>query len=194
MVAIPDGFGQVNFMLNGSAVPTGAEMTMAFRIDSPMTVDEAINAIGAAIDVDNPFEYACDTIQLNSLHVKFGPSDTGPSADMSLVRPGIVTTGAVPPNVSMLLQKQTDNGGRSGRGRMYQPGLPESKIDQQGIWDTTLRSDIEGAWETFRAEMVSSDLPCVVLHGPGAPLSIPSTITNIAGAALAATQRRRLRR
>lgn len=191
---IPEGFAQVNFVLTGSAVPTGAEMTIGVRLDTAGTPDDVGSALEDAFAVASPWQYMTDECQLSSMHIKFGPNVTGASTDYPLVDPGTNTDDSQPPNTSMLIQKITLAGGRAGRGRMYMPGFGEASIDQSGNYTTLVRNNVQTAWNSVLSEMDTANFPFVVLHGADSPLSIPSTIVSFNCATVAATQRKRLRR
>lgn len=191
---IPDGFGQVNLMFTGIAVPTGAEVTFGLEYGVPFTAAEVADAVATAVDESDLLGVMTTAITLSNIHVKSGPNLTGASADLSQAVTGAFGENAVPPNTSMIVRKLTSAGGRSGRGRLFLPGLREDQVNGSGQWDSTLVEAVTGCWETIRTELDEANLNTVLLHGADAPISIPTLITSFAADATAATQRQRLRR
>jgi len=63
-----------------------------------------------------------------NVHAVDNTSATGPVADSSSVQAGGVTGEAAPNNVAAVVSLRTDQRGRSGRGRNFVPGIPNSLI------------------------------------------------------------------
>lgn len=192
---IPSGYCQANYLFTGSGVPTGAEMTLAWSLSAfSGSAQDAADALVVAWNQTAIDDMYADTVALSGILVKFGPTATGPSALGVTASVGASTSPAVTPNTAALVLKQTDFGGRAGRGRMYFPGIPEVKFDQSGTMDETWRAALETELNDMVAAAILADLSPVLLHGAGSPLSTPSPITGLAVSGTAATQRRRLRR
>lgn len=194
MPSIPDGFAQVNFMLRGSSVPSGAEMTLGIRLDDDLSPSDVGSIFEDAFAANNPWASMVDECELYQMLIKFGPSDVGPSAIYALVLTGEDNNPGLQPNTSMLIQKITSAGGRAGRGRFYMPGFSEPACDQSGNWTTFILNEISTAWNGVLSDVSSAFATPVVLHGENSPLELPSTITSFVCSPVAATQRRRMRR
>lgn len=106
----------------------------------------------------------------------------------------------LPQNCALLVQKQTPQPGRKGKGRMYLPGiLQEAKVNAVGGVNGDFLSDVQAQLDAFLEVMNVGEpgldpLPMYLLHnnyGAGTPL--PSSITALVGQSTIATQRRRLR-
>lgn len=194
-MTIPSGFAQVNLLFTGAALPTGAEMTFAVEpggdVLSPGVACTVVSA--AWNDAHLIAEYVND-VTLSTIRVKFGPDDTGPFAELGVAYTGQQVDDPLPPNVAVLVHKRTLSGGRSGRGRMYFPGAAEQDVGPGGALVPLKVTNMTAALDNFRANLANNDLPMVLLHRPGAPLSTPTPVVGLDVAPLAATQRRRLRR
>lgn len=194
MPVIPTGFGQVNWILGGAGLPTGAEVTCGVNIGGfAGTATDAADAL-ATVFVDNILPRIVSSVQLAQTLVKFGPTATGPSGTSSTGGTGSAGGAGASSAVSALVHKNTSFGGRAGKGRMYIPGLQESDVSNAGVID----SGAAGAWATslgaMLSDMFTADLPAVLLHGVGSPISAPTTITSFSLDPTVATQRRRQRR
>jgi hypothetical protein len=194
-VIIPSGFSQVNLKFTGPDVPTGAEMT--FGVDNQISsfapgdvADLVANAVGVA---DLPDFWTTDVV-LSSILVKNGPNATGPSAENVYDYPGTVTGDGDPPQTAFLIHKVTALGGRAGRGRMYQPGVPDAFVNGAGELTGTTAGILTAGYSIFRATLQSSDVGMVVLHGEGSPISTPTPVIGLGVDQRCATQRRRNRR
>lgn len=192
---IPAGFAQVNFRFTGTAAPTGAEMTFGVELlDGGMDpTDVGARAVDAWVTAGFQ-QFQSDQISLTQALCKFGPNDTGPSAEVAVTRPGTDTGSPVSPNVSVLLQKRTALGGRRGRGRCYLPGVPESQILGDGSLVGAWFDDLVDSCTAFVVDLALGDIPMVLLHAEDSGVITPNTVTSFAPSSTAATQRRRLRR
>lgn len=191
---IPVDFAQVNLIFTGPGVPTGAEVTFG--------VDNSVGSYTAALladAVDTAFSDSfvafsiAEGVNLTSIKVKKGPNATGamfiePSGNDGQGDP----TGA--PNLAFLIRKETAIGGRAGRGRMFLPGVPETSVDPGGQITSTAVTNLQGQLDNFLLELEGVDLPLVVLHSAGSPISTPTPITGLSVQTTGATQRQRLRR
>jgi hypothetical protein len=194
-MTIPTGFGQINWIMGGLALPTEAQVTMG--VDLTGFSGDAVDFADAAVD-------AWDTAGVNGIQctevglirtlVKMGPDATGPSHERSSLIGGAVTATVVPPNVALLVRKITDLGGRAGRGRLYLPGLDEDEVNGQGTISGGLASTAQGVFNALATALIGADLFPVVLHGEGSPITTPTPITSLSVDSTVATQRRRLRR
>lgn len=191
---IPTNFAQINVIHTGSVVPTGAEWTLGVAHDGfvgdPNDVAQAFETILLDSTLYASVANDCD---VTSVLVKFGPNDTGASGLEPANEPGTGGTGgAAAP--AYLIHKNTALGGRAGRGRFFLPGIPETAIGPGGAIVGGALSAINAALASMHADLVGADLPPVLLHSAGSPISAPTTITSFSVDATAATQRRRQRR
>lgn len=192
---IPIGYAQVNLKFTGAAVPTGAEMAFGIDVsgtsDTPEEIGTAI--AGAWTTALLPADQVTD-IRLVSVLVKFGPNLTGPSAEVPVLIIGESTDDSVPPNTSLLIRKITSDGGRAGRGRFFMPGISEEAVGGSGVIETANVEDYQEHWEDFAGLLALGDVPLVVLHTAGSPITTPSPVTSLIVEDRVATQRRRNRR
>lgn len=189
---IPAGFAQVNWKFEGTGFPNGAEVTLgvfAGGEDDPVVIAEAARDawVSGMIPVQS------SAITLVGVLVKIGPNSTGPSGEASASEDGDIGGDAMPPNVAILVKKNTNMGGRSGRGRMYIPGLAESWGTTGGVMSNTDLGNVQDAVTATMASLALSGYFPVVLHTAGAPLSEPTAVTSFVVQQRLATQRRRLR-
>lgn len=193
-MVIPEGFAQVNLMFVGTAAPTGAELTLGLENATDLSALAIAEAVEDACTASLFVSQATNALALTNIHVKRGPNETGSTADLGVSFVGGNGGAAVPPNVSMLISKLTSAGGRSGRGRWFMPGMSETKLDPSGNWDAVYVTDVTTDMGEFIASLVGDELNPVLLHGADSPVAIPTLITSMPAQAIAATQRRRLRR
>lgn len=193
-MTIPNGFAQINWILSGSSLPTGAQVTMGVDVSgNPGTPEDLANF--AINQWDTYFAPSIvDGYVLTACLVKFGPDATGPSALVGTTVNGEAPGDPAPPNLAYLVRKNTAFGGRAGRGRMYIPGVPEEQVTGAGVLDGTWRANLEASLELSRADFDGVAYPWVLLHQPGSPISSPTPITSVSVQSVCATQRQRLRR
>lgn len=189
-MTIPDGFGQASFGFSGGPVPTGAIATLGFQ---NVADGSASDIAGGMADVfgEEIVPLLTDSITFESVLVKLGPDETGPSATVAVSVDGELTGGAATPNVAYLVHKNTNLGGRRGRGRMFIPGVTEETVDGAGNLTSGTVSSWNTALATLLVTLATNDLPAYLLHDGPTPPTAVQTLT-IDGRV--ATQRRRLRR
>jgi hypothetical protein len=191
---IPVGYAQANLRFGGSALPTGAEITIGLDVSGfPGTVADVAELVGDSYEAE-VLGGQCSSVSLDEVLVKYGPDATGPSAVYAVNGVGAESGAATPPNVSLLVHKQTALGGRAGRGRMYIPGWPEADIDAGGNWGAGWVTGRAGDLTSWLNALDAGSAPAVLLHQPGSPIAVPTPSTALAPQAIAATQRQRLRR
>lgn len=193
-MTIPSGYAQVNFIFTGAAVPNGAECTMGFDIGggagTPALTAQEVGADFATHILPN----LSSGLTLSGVRCKYGPDATGAFALEPFANVGGVGTSGATPAIAILIHKNTADGGRAGRGRMYLPGVVEAQPGSDGVLAgatiTAVDSDFASVLSAWTAD---GHIP-VVLHGAGSPLSVPSVITSFSTDATVGTQRRRQRR
>jgi len=104
---------------------------------------------------------------------------------------GTATGGAAVPQAAYLVRKIAAVGGRANTGRMYLPGVSESKVDGAGTVDSTFRNGRQTEMNTFLDDLGAADIGFVILHANG---STPTDVTALLFEGKIATQRRRLKR
>lgn len=192
MAIIPEGFAQVNYVFTGTGLPLGAQTTLGLRLDDPgdspaVVADHARDAWVARI-----LTYQSLNTFLQSVRVKFGPNDTGGFGEVADGNNGDAVGESWAPQISLLIEKVTNAGGRRGRGRMYVPGFVEATVDEGGVIDPANVIAINGALVEFIADLQLDGLQPVLLHS-SAP-SAPTVISSLLVDPRTATQRRRNRR
>jgi hypothetical protein len=190
---IPAGYAQANWIMGGTGLPQGAQVTLGFSIggyagDAADLADLCIDEWVARIKPITPA-----SITLSSVLVKFGPDATGPSVDVSAGEVGSGGGTATAPNTAWLVHKVTALGGRAGRGRMYWPGVQESEVDSAGQLSTAFRNGAQTNMTAMLGAFTLLNAVPVVLHGEASPITTPTVITVLRVDGTAATQRRRLR-
>ena len=132
-------------------------------------------------------------VAVTSCLVKNGPNITGPAAEVAATVAGTSASEPLPPNVSVLIAKNTPMGGRWGKGRMFLPGLPEGSTPGGGVIAATPLAELQGKFMALLTKLSTSTLPMMLLHSrEGGPLS-PLTVVSLSVQSRMATQRRRLR-
>lgn len=191
---IPTGYAQANFQHRHESGTRLMEVTLGLAVSAYAGdgQDLADNLNGMWVEAILPAMSA--EISFVGVQLKYGPQSTGPAWFSQGLTTGERVGSPVPPNTAVLVRKRTASGGRSGRGRMYMPGVPEEGVLGQGvltsgeqlIWTTQL--------EVFRQKLLTEDVAPVLLHGDDSPVTSPYIITDFQVAETVATQRRRLRR
>lgn len=190
---IPEGYGQVNFLFTGLGVPNGAEVTLGVEMPLPTPPPDEFAETMRAIWVDRISPFQVDDVAVEGVRVKYGPNETGVSGE-SLGHWGGEDSGEPEaPQVSVLVKKITVDGGRAGRGRLYMPGIRETRIEAGGLLNGTYKGDLQTAFDAFLQDIEDLEANAVVLHGETSPLEEPSRILSLQVQSMVATQRRRLR-
>lgn len=119
---------------------------------------------------------------------------TGPIiADYVLNTVGTVTAAVPPPNLSLLVSKNTASGGRKNRGRLYMPTAVvfETEVNHAGVLSAITTSAYQAVWDAFWTQLDGDGFPPWLLHSD--PADTPTPITAFTVQSLMATQRRRMR-
>lgn len=190
---IPTGFGQVNYFFTGDGVPNGAQVTMGFENEGDWSAAAAAEIARVAWH-DNLRGLYGNNLSMTNVLVKLGPNVTGPSAVVASASTGTSANVGDSPNTSLLVHKATALGGRAGRGRMYVPGVPSSNVNANGTITSEAIAAFNPALASYGDDMGAGQMPLVLLHGDGSPITSPTTISSLLCDGRAATQRRRLRK
>lgn len=189
-MTIPTGFSQVNMLLGGTALPNKAQVTFGVRnvnLATPTTIGTlAITRWNANIQ-----PLLASTITLEGAYVKNGPDANGPFAQVAASQAGGVAAAASLPNLSVLVTKATDLGGRQGRGRMYVPGVTESQTSDSGVFAAGNQATWQSAFTAFLNALNTDNIPMYLLHKDAA---LPTPVIALNVQSRMATQRKRLRR
>lgn len=191
---IPEGYAQFNFKFSGIDLPYGAEFTIGSQIPDGIEPLPAATHAWDAFNGANVMSQLDNDLHAIGVHCKFGPNDVGPSADYVDDRAGDAGSTGQSPQVALLVQKATSNGGHAGRGRFYLPGVVSSVLDGDGTLHSGFRTALQTTMDDFLDLLSADDYVPVVLHGPDSPLTTPSPILALTVDARVATQRRRMRR
>lgn len=191
---IPPGFAEawMRFNTPGDAenmyISQGVELA-AGAAASVGTADAILASMNSCFDGLISSAYS-----LGPGHVIFG-NDGGDIRVDGTASPenGTQAATAYPPNVAILVRKNTNAGGRRGRGRLYFPGAPESSAGSDGQLDSTYRSTCQTALNALLVELEDgAPTDAAVVFHDTAPFT-PTTITSYEVQQYVATQRRRLR-
>lgn len=191
---IPVDYAQANLRFTGPGMPLGGEVTLGLNIE--LFVGDPQDLAEQVFDSFGPVATGTSissSVSLTSCYVKYGPNATGPSAVDSGSFTGTGGSGTSP-NVSYLIRKNTSFGGRTGRGRMYWPGVVESGPGSDGVIDSAVVSNLQGNINSAYTTLVSIGAIPHLLHSAGSPISAPLPITSFTVDGKVATQRDRLRR
>jgi hypothetical protein len=192
---IPNDWAQANIIFGGNGVPLGAQITFGMSVE--LFTGDAADAAQEVLDqfnTSNIMGNVSDEVEVRGCLVKFGPNATGQSAEVAGTDTGQITGESVAPNTAFLIRKLTGVGGRTGRGRLFLPGVAESAVGPGGALTSTYAVDISATFNAFQLNMATAGLPLALLHSPDSPVSTPMLITSLSCDTRVATQRRRLRR
>jgi len=189
---IPPGFAQVNFVLGGTALPRGAQITIG--VDNQT---DDFGADGVAFHASDNWNFAITPVwtelgTLEKVHAKLGPNATGPEADNTTPYDGADDYQPTPAQAALLVTKNTALGGRQGRGRLFMPSINEAGVTAAGVVQTATVLVWQNAFNAFFDAMAGNNLPLVLLHN--AVEVVPTPVTSLTVNSLMATQRRRIRR
>jgi hypothetical protein len=195
-VIIPVGYGQVRLVfeiisLGRQVVMThGAQLQGISAPSAAATIYTNASQTGsvAAAGAMSP-EYAFLGVQVTRMEAS-GPV-LGEFFDTIV---GSGSSGSMPPNSSVLVRKSTGFGGRSGRGRMFQPPYypPETNVGPDGVIAAGNMAVLQPRYDAYLAAMSADSIPIVLLHS--SPGLEPYEVLALSVQPMVATQRRRLRR
>lgn len=202
-VNLPLGWALVSLNFSGSALPNQATSTFACETDTETPASLATLVRTELRAANRPFAVATSVhglgIALANVHVKFGPTATGPEAEVGDgAGIGNPAGECVPPNTSYLLTKNTAQGGRRGRGRMFLPGLQEAIVNSGGTVLDPQFTTLQTQWSAFATAMAAAGNGLSLLHTYDPVLGEvpipPSAVLSLTLSSRVATQRNRLRR
>lgn len=190
---IPTGYAQVNYVFSGPALPRGAQVTHGVQLvsGSPLVTPSDVAVFAATNWASTLGGQQISGVTLKEVRVKFGPNATGGDAVASPNTQGALNATGEAPQVAVLLRKRSAQGGRSGRGRMFVPGAPESQVQ-----DGNLNTGAMAAWTQEAGDFLqgwnTQQTPVVILHSVST--AGPVIVTSMGAEQVVATQRRRIRK
>lgn len=190
---IPIGYAQINLRFEVTDWPRNAEVVYGVELNEPGDTPADVAEKAWDLAVDHLLSVATVNHKLVMARAKFGPNATGPYAERTGIEAGTVNQSPTPPQVTMLISKTTDQGGRAGRGRMYLPLVPGNQVNSAGLISGTAISGFQSAINTWLAGHLSADIPVVLLHNAGSSDTTPDIVQRMDVQSRTATQRRRNR-
>lgn len=196
---IPPGYGQANFVFTSSEGTPPFVTTIGVNLgdaggDFQGAADQCFAVFAQTILTEMDADLILDRVSL------FIGSD-GPSGSVDSTLPpdnGGRSSAGLPWSLSAIARKLTTDLGRSGRGRMFIPGIiSPTEIGQNGAISGARRTAIQTDLTSFYDQLVAGDaagpsLPPVLFHNPGAGTS-PTAITGLSVAPLVGWVRKRIR-
>jgi hypothetical protein len=188
---IPTGFGEISVIHSGAGIDGQAIWSMGFDNNAADSATDVATNVSAALASLGYLDILSTSVTVDEVRVKLGPDSTGESASDFPSLSGTVGGQAAPPNLALLVRKNTALGGRRGRGRCYIPGLPEFALDQNGLVVSSIITIAQDFFTDWGGAMVLASKPLHLLHGDA---TSPTAISSLVVDGKLATQRRRLRR
>jgi hypothetical protein len=190
---IPVNYAQVNFSLTGTLLPHGAEVTFGVAPTPDIDGPEAIEVIKSAWEDAGLAGGFSQQLVISSVKMKWGPNETGRVYESPWNWAGADGSQPLPPNVALLVTKQTDWGGKKSKGRFYWPGLTEAVSNGGGQVNPAAFDTYVDGFNSFRDALDGGNVPMVLLHAEDQSDVIPYFVKQLSAQSTMATQRRRLR-
>lgn len=191
-LVIPPGYAQAAFRFSLTGDPEVMVTTVGVNMDSfSGTAVESAEALAAHwLDAFGAAGYP-STWQFRGVVLRVG-QDGGPPVIAEAPRnvAGTASLNCLPNNCAILVRKQSDLGGRAGRGRFYLPPcyLSEANVNNNGVIDSAGLPNLQTAMDD-----VFTGFNWVILHDDVGPPIVPTPITGFSVQSQIATQRRRMR-
>ena len=183
---IPTGYSEVTVAFSGPSPKAGRLAVTTFGVFGPPDSTTGGQVVAAITDNLWP---ALGSSSASMVSVTLRDEATEYQALPTPVTGG-VNLALPPPNVTLLVAKQTARRGRKYAGRMFPPWMVyEQTYDGAGIMGSTDLTSYQAAFNGFHNDLFLSS-PLVLLHEDA---TTPTLISYLAVSAVAATQRRRLR-
>lgn len=195
MPIIPPGFAQLNHVIALAGDNEEMICTMAIKYadvtfaDVPDIIESCFDAFEGRFKGRMTADY---TIMRIDSYSNFAGLNQVYTSQQPAV-PCLIAQNSTPQNCAFLIKKMTNTGGRTGRGRMYVPGVSEEIVSPAGV----VTASTVSAWNTALASYISDlnaivgvDFPCLLHSQVG---DLPMEITSLICDTRIATQRRRLR-
>lgn len=196
---IPPGFLSASYELQLTGFSRSAFITMGHEnntgANDPVAIAEALlDVMITGTSFDNGLD---SNVVMRSCTVRLGQDGGEPIVGVGTgSTPGSLSSASPPANVAVLVHKRTAAGGRRNRGRLFLPWyVIETNVQEDGTIDSGTVSGMNGFMAGWRNEMITANLPPVLLHSVGQTIApAPTPITSLTVDNLVSTQRRRLGR
>jgi hypothetical protein len=191
MPPVPAGYARFNYIITLNTDPDPMMVTLAADI-AVVTFSDVEGICNDAMEASRPvFEDITTAYALERVDGYFGGSGlVGVSTDPAIV--GTDAGNSLTQNTAYLIHKNTGQGGRRNRGRMFIPGVHQDNANSDG----TLAPGVVPAWNIRLDDWLTNlqayawCIEVVLLHGDGGE---PTIIQSLTMDQRVATQRRRLR-
>lgn len=190
---IPVDYCQANLKWSGAGVPLGAETTFGLANDGDFPPADVAQKVLTAWDDCGVMDNLSVQVSIKSCLVKNGPNEIGPAAEVGATIPGTSGSEPLPPNVAVLVTKNTQMGGHMGKGRLFLPGLPEGSTPGGGVVAPTPLAELQGKMNELLTSLRDAQIPMVLLHSKVGIIELPLAVTSLKVQSTMATMRRRLR-
>lgn len=191
MAVIPTGFAQCNLFFVGSSVPRNAQIALGIDNNATLGAPALAGVVGGAW-VTHIMPLLPEVLTLEGVKAKLGPNATGAESTISYGVPGGDDDAEpMPPNVAILVSKNTATGGIKNKGKIFVPAFPESDSSGGGYLLVARQTAWQTAMDAFLGALDTADSPMVVLHNDA---TAPTPVTDLLVQLRLATQKRRLRR
>lgn len=200
-LVIPPGFGLASIVLNGVDGTQPYVTTIGVG-----TTDAGGDYVGVANKVFNAYVTAFQSLTNNDLVISkvtllVGSDGGNGSVDSDVpAQQGLRSVEMAPTAMSLIARKQTASLGRTGRGRMFIPGvLGDGDVTASGAIEEASAPIFAEACEDFRNFLATLPgdtnpaAPAYLLHNEGSPTTSPSAITALRPAPLVGWIRGRIR-
>lgn len=187
-IVIPDGFFQMTIGFDGPTRSGQAATVLGFTIGGEIDFAASADLVLAAwIEHVLPLQHQAFTLararavtETDAYEPLLTPQAGSRSGELS------------PPNVAVLVRKQTSGRGRAAQGRLFPPGLlNDGDVYDDGSVAPVRLGQIQTAMASFRIDPSAEGVNPFVLHNDGAVA--PTSISQYIVQTKVATQRRRLR-
>jgi hypothetical protein len=197
------GYGDVSIQLKHNLMARPAFITFGIKpIDTdPMVMAQAVRA--AWNDTGSMNASMDSNVSVGPFTVRYGVDgeEDHIGVDSTTVS-GALTNTTAPPNIAVLMIKNTARAGRRGKGRMYMPWVVNfGYMQENGVIQASEMTTIRSRASAFLGALATRQVPMYVLHNPSEPTAIhptamgaPNLVTSLTVQDLVSTQRRRLGR
>ena len=200
-LVIPAGFAQASLQMRNSGDPDPWYITFGIELTDLNFVAEREAARIESAARENLANVVTSDTRMTGVQLRIGVTDADP---FTVFHPfdivGLSTDAALPQNNAILVTKQTERSGRTGKGRFCLPCVNEGAVSNVGVLTETFRNLVQTRVSGFLTQLAAPETteeapaPMVLLHSELAPGgSAPNVVTSLVVAPVIATQRRRLR-
>lgn len=197
-IVIPQGFAQVTIPLRNVALSRPAAIVFGVAMEGviaqPNTIADTVQAV-----FENEMCPQLDSgVIVGPTLVRARPGPGEPlSGIAATATSGDVDGQTPPPNVAIMIRKQSLQGGRGGRGRMFMPWwCPESAIDEAGVISGPALGSLQTAADDFLTGLIDAELPMQILHNDDtiSGNTVPAGVTGLSVDGRVSSMKKRLGR